>query len=65
MIMTSEQRLGSTSAEGDLFLVPEGTAGVGFMDWKKSRSVADAAYRYTADLLDEAGSVRALIESGA
>ena len=65
MIMTSEQRLGNTSAEGDFFLVPEGTAGVGFLDWNKGRSVADAAYRHTAGLLDEAGSVRALIESGA
>jgi len=65
MIMASEQRFQVISAEGDLFLVPEGTAGVGFMDWKKCRRVADAAYRHTAGLLEKAGSVRALIEESA
>jgi len=63
MIMASEQRFQVISAEGDLFLVPEGTAGVGFMDWRKCRRVADAAYRHTAGLLEKAGSVRALIEA--
>jgi len=61
MIMASEQRFQVISAEGDLFLVPEGTAGVGFMDWRKCRRVAEAAYRHTAGLLEEAGGVRALI----
>ncbi|MCP4386546.1 MAG: hypothetical protein GY798_34905, partial [Hyphomicrobiales bacterium] len=65
MIMASEQRLGSVSTEGDLFLVPKGTAGVGFMDWKKGRQVADAAYRHTACVLSGAGSVSALIEANA
>ncbi|MCP4383958.1 MAG: hypothetical protein GY798_21545, partial [Hyphomicrobiales bacterium] len=53
------------STEGDLFLVPKGTAGVGFMDWKKGRQVADAAYRHTARVLSGAGSVSALIEANA
>jgi NTE family protein len=65
MIMASEQRFQIISTEGDLFLVPEGTAGVGFMDWKKCRRVADAAYRHTAGLLEKAGGVRALIEANA
>ena len=63
MIMTSEQRLESTSKDGDFFLVPRVTEKVGLLDWKKARQVADTAYRHFAEMLDEAGSLRMLIQS--
>jgi len=63
--MTSERRLENAAEEGDLFVVPAGTEGVGFLEWEKAREVADAAYHYMADLLDQAGSLEALLKTGA
>ena len=63
MIMTSEQKLESTSTDGDFFLVPRGTERVGFLDWQKARQVADTAYRHFAEMLDKAGGLKLLIES--
>ncbi len=65
MSMSSERRLEESVEAGDLFVVPPGTEGVGFLDWDKAREVAGAAYRYMADLLAEAGSLKALIDAEA
>jgi len=64
MSMTSERRLGKAAEEGDLFIVPAGTEGVGFLEWEKAREIAEAAYRDVADLLSKAGSLEALLKAG-
>jgi NTE family protein len=51
--------------EGDLFLVPGDTSGIGILDWHRGREVAEAAYRHVSGLLAEAGSLRALFEAAA
>ena len=64
MSITSGRRLEETVEGGDLFVVPTGTEGVGFLEWEKAREVADAAYRYMSDLVDRAGSLEALLKTG-
>jgi len=64
MSITSGRRLEETVEGRDLFVVPAGTEGVGFLEWEKAREVADAAYRYMAELLDRAGSLEALLKAG-
>jgi NTE family protein len=64
MLMTSEHRFEEHMAmSGDLFVVPDGIEGVGFLHWHKARQVADRAYRHMAGLLEQAGSLQALIQS--
>jgi NTE family protein len=64
MLMTSEHRFEEHMAtSGDLFVIPEGTEGIGFLDWHKAGQIADDAHRHMADLLERAGSVAALIQA--
>jgi NTE family protein len=55
----------SISREGDLFLVPCDTAGIGILDWHRGREIAGAAYRHVHALLETSGSVKALFETAA
>jgi len=66
MIVASEQRLNMAPAEDEfVLLLPQEITKIGFIDWKKGRSVAEATYQHMSRLLEEAGSLDALIKSGA
>jgi len=66
MIVASEQRLNLAPTEDEFFfLLPQEMARVGFLDWKEGRSVAEATYRHMSRLLEEAGSLDALIRANA
>jgi NTE family protein len=57
-----EQRI---SHDGDLFLVPCDTSGIGILDWHRGRELADAAYSHVRGLLQASGSLKALFEAAA
>ena len=58
-----EQRRTPPTEDDYFFELPQDATRIGLTDWTNGRRVAEAAYRHMAALLEQAGSLSALIKS--